>query len=92
MLTLLVLSAAGSALAEVTAADFIGISKKLGAFAPLSAAGKTPCLCVHGDPQEEAARMLLYRDEDTYPVDCSRPDSPEATNCRSTGGSVLSVQ
>lgn len=86
------LCGAGSASAEATADDLIGIYKKLGVFAPLSATGKRPCLCVHGDPQEEAGRMLLYRDEDTYPVDCTRSDSPDAKNCRTTGGSVLSVQ
>jgi hypothetical protein len=88
---MLALSGAGSASAEATADDVIGIYKKLGVFAPLSAAGKTPCLCVHGDPDEQAGRMLLYRDTDTYPVDCSRLSSPDAKTCRTTGGSVLSI-
>lgn len=82
----------GPTWAGTAADDFIGIHKRLGAFTAPSAADPTRCFCVHGDPEEKARRMLLYRDEATYPVDCSpRSDAPDASDCRQTGGSVLSI-
>lgn len=90
LLTLLVSCGGGSAWAGAAADDLIGIHKKFGSFTAPSATA-TRCLCVHGDPDDEAGRILLHRDEGTYPVDCEPPTSPDATECRQTGGSVLSI-
>lgn len=92
MLILTVLCTVGSAWAGTAADDFVGIHKKLGGFTAPTARGATRCFCVHGDPEAQARRMLLYRDEATYPVDCTpRSDAVDASDCRQTGGSVLSI-